>query len=181
MNISIREMKTDDVSLVLDYFYNATPAYLNGMGADKQKLPNRKEWEEKLYKELGVPIHEKKMYYIIWVLDGVAVGHSNINNIVFGKTASMHLHLWKNDRRQRGIGTSFLNQTLPLYFSNFELKKLICEPYALNPAPNKTLLKIGFKFIRNYMTTPGFINFYQSVNQYEITRNGFDEVFKTRY
>jgi hypothetical protein len=43
------------------------------------------------------------------------------------------------------------------------LKKLFCEPYALNPAPNKTLEKIGFEFVKEYITTPGWINFEQPV------------------
>jgi len=43
----------------------------------------------------------------------------------------------------------------------------MCEPYALNPAPNKILKKVGFTFIKIYETTPGWINFKQKVNQYE--------------
>ena len=44
------------------------------------------------------------------------------------------------------------------------LENLYCEPYALNLAPNGTLLKLGFKLVKQYETTPGSINFYQKVN-----------------
>ena len=49
----------------------------------------------------------------------------------------MHLHIWKKDRRRSGYGINLLKKTIPYYFENFEIEKLICEPYALNPAPTK--------------------------------------------
>jgi hypothetical protein len=50
---------------------------------------------------------------------------------------------------------------------------LYCEPYALNPAPNKTLEKLGFKFLKTYTTIPGWINFEQEVNLWELKNNIF--------
>jgi RimJ/RimL family protein N-acetyltransferase len=76
------------------------------------------------------------------------------------------LHLWQNDKRQKGNGTCFVELSLPFYFSNFKLKKLFCEPYALNDAPNNTLKKAGFSLIKQYETTPGLFNFNQLVNRW---------------
>jgi hypothetical protein len=45
---------------------------------------------------------------------------------------------------------------------------MYCEPYADNPAPNRVLVKTGFRFIARYRTTPGVINFEQEVNRYVI-------------
>jgi len=66
MNTSVREMEERDIKLVVDYFVNAEPDFLKGMGADKSKLPNRDEWITKLIGELNKPIKEKEFYYIIW-------------------------------------------------------------------------------------------------------------------
>jgi RimJ/RimL family protein N-acetyltransferase len=63
--------------------------------------------------------------------------------------------------------------TLPYFFQNFELKNLYCEPYALNPAPNKTLKKIGFQFVKQYVTIPGSLNFEQEVNRWELKFEDF--------
>ena len=82
----------------------------------------------------------------------------------------MHLHLWESNRRQKGLGLQFLKQTIPYYFENFDLEKLICEPRAENIAPNKTLRKSGFELVRTYETTPGWINFHQTVNRYEFKK-----------
>ena len=45
----------------------------------------------------------------------------------------------------------------------FNLLKLFSQPYALNPAPNRTLQKVGFKYLKTYETTPSWINFRQPV------------------
>ena len=82
----------------------------------------------------------------------------------------MHLHIWNSKRRQNGLGIEFLKQTIPLYFKNLQIKTLICEPYSKNSPPNKTLPKVGFDFIRFYATVPGWINYYQTVNRYEFTK-----------
>ena len=176
---TVREMKESDVKLVVDYFVNADSDFLKGMGADKSKLPDRTEWIAKIKGELNKPIKEKKLYYIIWQIEGQPFGHSNINKIEYGRNATMHLHIWRSDTRRIGSGFNMLKQTIPYYFENFELETLICEPYALNPAPTKVLKKIGFEFVRSYDTTPGSICFYQTVNRYEMSRGRFHDVNNT--
>jgi len=69
---------------------------------------------------------------------------------------------------------------LPFYFRNFKLQELICEPYSLNPAANKTLVKLGFEFIKEYETTPGWINLHQKVRRYVMTIDRFEEKLKHR-
>ncbi len=119
------------------------------------------------------PLTEKEFYYILWLFDNQPIGHSNINQIKFGNTATMHLHLWDSATRKKGLGIQFLRMTVPYYFKKFNLKKLICEPYSKNVAPNKVLKKLGFEWVRTYDTTPGQINFHQTVNRYELNKEHF--------
>ena len=76
-----------------------------------------------LQSEIKKPYKVKEFYYIIWILDNQEIGHSNINNIDFVKSATMHLHLWNNDKRKSGLGLEFLRLTIPYYFINFKLEK----------------------------------------------------------
>lgn len=172
-------MARNDIKLVIDYFTDASPEFLRGMGADPNKLPNKKDWAKRIETEWKKENKNKQFYYIIWLINNQPVGHSNINQIQFQNSAFMHLHLWKNDNRQKGMGTYFIKRTIPYFFNNFELEELYCEPYALNPAPNKTLLKLGFEFVKEYETTPGWINLHQKVNQWVMTRKSFEEEIKT--
>ena len=170
MKISIREMTMPDIELVIDYFVNADADFLSGMGADKDKLPSKTVWVQNLKNELEKPISDKEYYYLIWLIDDLPIGHSNINKIVYGKFANMHLHMWNSPIRRKGLGLRFVELSIPYYFKKFKLEKLICEPYANNIGPNKLLKKAGFSFIKEYDTMPGIINFYQSVNRYEMKK-----------
>ena len=156
--LSVREYELNDIELIVDYFYSASPEFIRGMGADKNKLPKRSEWINKLRSEKLQSYNKMTNFYLIWERDGKPVGHSNINQISFQSHAYLHLHLWNVEKRKKGIGLEFLEKSIPVYFKRFKLQTLICEPYSLNPAPNKILKKAGFEFVRTYETTPGFIN-----------------------
>ena len=178
MKISVREMKENDIEQIVEYFTNATPEFLIGMGADPNKLPSKEKWIGILQREYRKDNTEKDFYYIIWQIGEKSIGHSNINKIKFAKEAYMHLHLWRKENRQKGIGLQLIKETLPFYFKNFKLQELICEPYSLNPAANKTLVKVGFEFIKEYETTPGWINLHQKVNRYVMTKDRFEKKIK---
>ena len=170
MERCIRELAFDDIAQVVGYFWDAPPEFLEGMGVDPGKLPARAEWERIIREDLARPLEARQLYYLVWENDGVPVGHSNINKIVFGREAYMHLHLWQTGARRCGHGTHFIRQSIDRYFERFRLADLFCEPYALNPAPNRVLAKAGFEHVRTYETTPGWINFPQTVNRWVLTR-----------
>jgi RimJ/RimL family protein N-acetyltransferase len=171
--LSVREMQEADIELITRYWLTADPAFLHGMGVDTSKMPSKENWLQMLSEQLRQSYPEKKSYCLIWLVDQEPVGHSNVNKIKFGEEAFMHLHLWKTDVRTRGFGELLVKKSLPYFFKNLQLKKLYCEPYALNPAPNKVLQKVGFSFVKEYQTTPGWINFEQPVKLWELTHEKF--------
>lgn len=173
-HLSIRELELKFVGALCDYWSNSSPEFLTGMGVDLTKLPSRDEWEKILKEQISQSYQEKKSYCIIWLVDEKPIGHSNINRIIFGEEAYMHLHIWDPSFRTKGLGTRFVKMTLPAYFEKFELKKLCCEPFSKNPAPHKTLEKLGFRFIKEYTTVPGWINFEQPVKHWELTKEKFN-------
>lgn len=176
MHRSIRELEPSDVDLIIDYFLNADHEFLIGMGVEPEKLPDRKVWREILLEDLERSVPDKKFYYLIWELDGSSIGHSNINGIVFGDKAFMHLHLWDPAKRRKGNGSYFIRECIARYFGKFNLRTLFCEPYANNPAPNRIMSGIGFEFLEKYDTTPGWINFHQTVNRWALTRNKWQQL-----
>ena len=173
MKTGVRDMEEADIEMVVDYFIDADEGSLLAMGADLNRLPSRKAWLTIMTDVLKLPDKEKDRYYQIWMLDDEPIGHSNINKIIYGDHAYMHLHMWQMTNRNTGLGYELLKLSIPNYFSRFELKKLVCEPYALNVAPNKTLKKLGFAFIKSYDTIPGNLAFHQSVIRYELTKENF--------
>jgi RimJ/RimL family protein N-acetyltransferase len=164
MTGSVREMTKNDINLIIDYFLGSSPEFLAGLGVDINKLPGRKDWGRIISDDFEKPLESKKLFYVIWQINNIPVGHSNINDIIFGKEAYMHLHMWHPDNRNKGYGSYFVKKSMAYYFQGFKLKKLFCQPYALNPAPNKTLENAGFEFVKKYETIPGWLNFKQFVN-----------------
>ncbi len=176
-NLSIRHAKKSDFTNILDYFLTADEDLLLAMGVDVKKLPSKEEWLGVLIEEFEKSTDKRSLFYVIWEQATKAIGHSNINQIVYGEEAHFHLHLWNSATREKGMGLAFIKMTIPIYFKVFKLKKLYCEPYAFNPAPNKILEKLGFEFIEQYSTIPGSINLYQPVNKWCLNLKKFEVLF----
>lgn len=168
--LSIREFTPADISAMVDYFHGSSPGFLRGMGVDPAKLPDRDSWCEMLLADCQLPLPQRRFYYLAWLRDGEAVGHSNVNKIEFGDHAFMHLHLWRSDLRQQGHGRQWLGLCVRQYFEGLQLQRLYSEPNAHNPGPNHTLPGLGFEFERCHETIPGWINFHQPVNRWRLDR-----------
>ena len=174
--MTVRALEPSDVSILVDYWMNASDDHLIGMGVDLDKMPSREQFTNMLLGQLALPVRERQSYAFIWELDGQAIGHCNVNKIIVGQEAYLHLHIWDQTSRQKGLGADLVKATLPSFFVDLELQTLFCEPYALNPAPNKTLEKLGFTLVKHYHGVPGSFSFEQEVNCWELTRQAAIEL-----
>jgi RimJ/RimL family protein N-acetyltransferase len=160
----------DDYGPMLEYFLSADESFLRGMGVDPNKLPERGAWLERLLPDLTRPDEQKQTFYLGWDCEGSRIGHCNVNPLVYGDHAYVHLHLWDPRARRAGLGTELLRRSIEVFFRRFALQRLYCEPYAGNPGPNRALAKAGFRFLKCYRTIPGLINSEQEVNRYVLER-----------
>lgn len=173
--LTVRELQETDIDFIASYWMQAEPAALLAMGADQNKMPSRDQFIHMLQGQLKLPLEQKRSYCLIWEANGSPIGHCNTNPTVFGEEAFMHLHLWHKEVRNRNLGTRLVQLSLRHFFEKLQLKRLFSEPYALNPAPNKTLEKAGFRLEKEYVTTPGSLNFEQPVKRWILTREDFTE------
>lgn len=152
--------------------HGATDEFLLGLGVDRARLQPREAWFDHLWRDQQIPEDDprRERFYVAWVLDGVVVGHSSINQIQWGQQAFGHLHLWRSDLRRAGLGADFMRRSVSFYFERFNLNVLYVEPYAYNPGPNRVLKKLGFKLVKQHRTVPGPMNFKQDVNRWEMKR-----------
>lgn len=169
--LSVQELKEETIDPLLDYWMSCSPEYLLSLGAISSKMPTREQFRKTLEEQIKLEYRAKSSYALVWCLNNIPIGHSNVNKIIFGEHAYMHLHIWLPEHRRKGYGSELIKIGLPLFFKNLELKTLYCEPYSLNEAPNKTLVKAGFSFVNKYITIPGSLNFKQMVHLYEIKKD----------
>ena len=173
MTFYIKEHTYNDTLSIVDYFLTCSDQDYDRMGVDAGKLPPADDWIDLIEQNRALPLEKKNFFYLIWTDDGKPVGHCNINKIKFGEEAYMHLHIWKNEFRNKGIATKLLKESISIFFENFDLKRLFCEPAAGNTGPNHTLKKFNFRLEQTYDTVPGWINTYQTVNRWVIDKPGF--------
>jgi RimJ/RimL family protein N-acetyltransferase len=168
-NMHIRPLDLNEHWNVIEYFHNADNLLLETMGVDRNKLIVKEKWRNLFTEEIAKDMRQRKLFYLGWEYNGTLIGHSNINNLSVGDCANIHLHIWQQNNRERGLGEWFFKHSVNFFFDAFDLKIIIAEPHAENPAPNKLLQKAGLMPVRRYLTTPGILNFEQFVNRYEIT------------
>lgn len=177
--LSVRELELPDVDLFASYWLNSDKSHLATMGVDIKKLPTKDEFFSYWKSQLEIPIEFRLSYCIIWQKNNIPIGHSSTRPTSFGKEAYMHIHLWSNHERGKGIGYELVKLTVAHLFERLRLNDLYCEPYALNPAPNGLLKKAGFDFVKEYMTNPGPSNFRQPVKLWHLSHQKFEHLYKT--
>jgi len=170
VSLVVREMELEEVDLIIDYFRASTPEHLELLGVDPTRLPSRRSWRERYVREYAKPVRERSTLLVAWELDGVPVGFSTADKIVVGEEAHMHLHLLKPERRNAGLGSACLAETIDLYFAALELRRLFCEPNAFNVAPNRALQAAGFTYVKTHTTVPNALNYHQAVNRWVCER-----------
>ena len=166
-----RPMQLADAHVIIDYFHSASPEFLNTLGVDPSRLPQRTQWQARFEHLFALPIKERNFFAIIWEIDGEPAGWSSVDKVVFGQEAYMHLHILAPERRRAGNGTFFVRESAKIYFDTLRISRLFCEPHALNVAPNRTLQAAGFKYVKTHMTVPGPLNFHQPVTRWVLEKD----------
>lgn len=170
MTLTVRAMTLAETELVIAYFHDATPEHLELMGVDPSRLPTPAAWRERYQREFSWPVEQRSGFLTVWLDAGRPIGYSTTSHIVFGERANMHLHVIEPERRNSGVGAVCVRGSVDIYFETLKLKRLFCEPNAFNVAPNRTLQKAGFKYLKTHMTVPGPINYHQAVTRWVMER-----------
>ena len=170
MTLTVREMRGSEVGLIIEYFFQSTPEYLEILGVDPSRLPAPESWRERFRLDWAQPIEQRTRIAVIWLSDDRPVGFSTADKIAYGEQAHMHLHVTDPGRRNQGYGVECVRRSVGIYFDRLQLKRLVCEPNAFNVAPNRTLQKAGFKYLKTHMTVPGPLNYHQAVTRWVIER-----------
>jgi RimJ/RimL family protein N-acetyltransferase len=168
MKISVRGMSLSESDLVISYVHQSTPEHLEILGVDPTRVPTAEDWHQHFQEEFVKPPSLRARYYLTRLLDGRAVGYASSDRIVLGEHANMHLHVFREEDRRKGLGTQCVQHCLSFFFEELRLKRMYCELNAFNIGPNRTLQKAGFTYLKTHMTVPGFINFHQAVTRWVI-------------
>jgi RimJ/RimL family protein N-acetyltransferase len=159
-------MLLEEVGLVIDYFHESSAEHLETLGVDPTRLPGRAQWRQLYETDFVQPIERRRSLLVLWELEAKPIGFSTVDKIVYGSEAYMHLHIVDPHQRQGGNGAACVRKSVDIYLQRLHLERLYCEPNAFNVAPNRTLQKAGFKYVKTHQTVPSPLNFHQAVTRW---------------
>ncbi len=62
---SVREITETDIHFIIDYFLQSSPEFLNGIGVDINKLPEKNEWTKIIADDFNQPAESKILLYYL--------------------------------------------------------------------------------------------------------------------
>jgi RimJ/RimL family protein N-acetyltransferase len=180
MDLSVRPLAAEDFDCFINYWLRLSDAEIERMGVAVDRVPSATQMRSDLEGTLTAQNNAVHSFVLAWCADGQAIGHSSLKDIVPGNSGSIHLHMWRADLRGKGHGAHlFCLAALDLY-GRFKLKRMVCEPKADNPSPNRLLQRIGFPLISTRIGRSSELSVICKLNTYDIMRHVAEDFLRTR-
>ena len=177
--LSVRPLQEKDIAHIANYITGLNEDDALRMGVDKNKCSSKEELMQSLLEIYHTPLAQTKFFYMIWLVNDQAIGHSALKEIHHGEIANMHLHMWTTEHRGKGYGGKLFCLSALEFYRLFNLKLILCEPRATNPMPNNMLSKVGFRKWKTYVAASSELALPCELNSYiidsEIATNFVDK------
>jgi RimJ/RimL family protein N-acetyltransferase len=168
-DLSVRPLAAEDFDGFINYWLGLSQAEIERLGIAIDRLPSaaqmRSDLEAMLAADAGV-----RSLVLAWCINGEAIGHSSLKDIVPSESGSIHLHMWRADLRGKGHGRYLFCLAAADFYERFKLKRIVCEPKADNPSPNRLLQRIGFPLISTRIGRSSELSAICKLNCYDIVR-----------
>lgn len=171
VRLTVRPLATEDLAGYIAYFTRPSKADAERMGLAIDRVPSPTRLRSDLEAMIAAPLDQLRSFVLAWCVDGKAVGHSSLKDIVPGHSGSIHLHMWRADLRGKGYGPRLFCLSALDFYERFNLKRIICEPKADNPMANRMLKKIGFPLVLTHIAASSELSVVCELNRYEILRD----------
>jgi RimJ/RimL family protein N-acetyltransferase len=170
MNVSVRPLAPKDFDDFINYWLELSQVEIERLGVAIDRLPSATQMRSDLEAMLAAPPDSARSFVLAWCINGEAIGHSSLKDIVPAEFGSIHLHMWRADLRGKGHGSYLFCLAAVDFYERFHLKRIICEPKADNPSPNRLLQKMGFPLISTRIGRSSELSAICKLNCYEIVR-----------
>jgi RimJ/RimL family protein N-acetyltransferase len=174
--VSIRDITTEDIASIADYWFNSPPGFLEQMGVDPEKLPSREDFEmnliEKCSTNSGLP--KSKLNAVAIMFDGGPIGFHTLNPVVEGDYGIFHAHIWNPEFRGRGICVLSYPKACRLFFARFDLKRILFKTPVQNRGAIRVKEKLGIPCVGEEVVGFGIIRDGTSAKVFELKREDLD-------
>jgi len=180
MDLSVRPLAADDFDGFINYWLGLSQAEIERLGVAIDRVPSAARMRSDLEAMLIAPDDQVRSFVLAWCINGEAIGHSSLKDIVPGDSGSIHLHMWRADLRGKGHGPHLFCLAAVDFYERFKLKRITCEPKADNPLPNRLLQRIGFPLISTRIGRSSELSTICKLNRYDIVREFAENYLLTR-
>ncbi|MGI9114476.1 MAG: GNAT family N-acetyltransferase [Chthoniobacterales bacterium] len=167
--LSVRRFSREDIDGFVTYFTCLSQDECARMGIGPARIPSPEKIRVDVEPIVASPA--PTTFILSWCIEGEAIGHSSLKDIIPGESGTMHLHMWRIDLRGHGYGPRLFCLSALDFYDRFNLKRIICEPKSDNPTPNRMLQKVGFPLVLTHFAASSELTPPCEVNRYEILRN----------
>jgi RimJ/RimL family protein N-acetyltransferase len=169
--LTVRPLAREDLDAYIAYFTRPSKVDAERMGLAIDRVPSATSLRSDLEAMIATPLDRLRSFVLAWCVDGKAIGHSSLKDIVPGEFGSIHLHIWRASLRGKGYGPRLFCLSALDFYERFNLKRIICEPKADNPMANRMLEKIGFPLVLTHVAASSELSVVCELNRYEILRD----------
>jgi RimJ/RimL family protein N-acetyltransferase len=180
MDLSVRPLTAEDFDGFINYWLGLSEAEIERLGVAIDRLPSAAQMRSDLEAMVAAPDNRVRSFVLAWCINGEAIGHSSLKDIVPGDSGSIHLHMWRAGLRGKGHGPHLFWLAVIDLYERFKLKRIICEPKADNQPPNRLLQRIGFPLILTRVGRSSELGSICKLNRYDIMREIVDTYLATR-
>jgi RimJ/RimL family protein N-acetyltransferase len=166
--LSVRPLAPEDFDQFINYWFGLSPAEIERLGVASDRLPSADRMRSDLEAMLAAADENVRSFVLAWCVNGEAIGHSSLKDIVAGECGNIHLHMWRADLRGKGYGPHLFCLAVLDFYRRFDLKRMVCEPKADNPAPNRLLQRIGFPLVSTRIGAGSELGVICELNRYDI-------------
>src|SRR5438093_198641 len=170
MKLCVRPLAAEDFDRFINYWLGLSQLELERLGVAIERLPSAARMRSDLEAMLAAPDDAVRSFVLVWCINGEAIGHSSLKDIVPADFGSIHLHMWRADLRGKGHGPYLFCLAAVEFYKRFKLKRIVCEPKADNPPPNRLLQRIGFPLISTRIGRSSELSTICKLNRYDIER-----------
>src|SRR5262249_12976109 len=175
IELTVRPLAATDFDGFINYWLGLSPAEIERMGVAIDHMPAATRIRADLERMLTERNKDVRTFVLAWCLNGEAVGHSSLKDIVPGDAGGIRLHMWRTDLRGKGHGARLFCLAVVDFYKRFKLRQMICEPKADNLAPNRLLQRIGFPLIFIRVGKSSKLSTVCKLNRYDIVREIADD------
>jgi len=107
MDLIVRPLAPEDFDGFINYWLGLSQAEIERLGVAIDRVPSATQMRSDLEAMLAAPNDGMRSFVLAWCINGEAIGHSSLKDVVPAESGSIHLHMWRADLRGKGHGGLF--------------------------------------------------------------------------